>query len=335
MTMHTVPDRRLSVAPMMDWTDRHCRYFLRLCAPNTLLYTEMVTAAAVEYGERERLLGFHPAEAPVALQLGGSDPDQLAAAARWAEAFGYAEVNLNVGCPSDRVQAGRFGACLLKEPALVADCVAAMQEACELPVTVKTRIGVDDQDSYPLLLAFIDQVTAAGCGSFTLHARKAWLQGLSPKQNREVPPLDYPRVHRLKRDRPQLQIVINGGLRDLAAIQEQLRLVDGAMIGREAYHNPYALAQWDAVLLGDGLPPRSRHEVVRAFLPYAEARLEEGVRLQAMARHLLGLFQGLPGAKAWRRYISENAHRSGAGAEVLERALARVPEPADGTLATG
>lgn len=322
------PDRRLSVAPMMDWTDRHCRYFLRLCAPRTLLYTEMVTAAAVRHGDEQRLLGFDPAEHPVALQLGGSDPAELAAAAARAQAFGYAEVNLNVGCPSDRVQAGRFGACLLKEPELVAECVAAMAAACQLQVTVKTRIGVDEQDSYALLLDFVDRVAAAGCGSFTIHARKAWLQGLSPKQNREIPPLDYPRVHRLKRERPALEIVINGGLRSYQAVAEQLRYVDGAMIGREAYHNPYALAQWDAAILGDGTPPRSRHRVIEDFLPYVEARLAEGVRLQAMARHILGLFQGVPGAKAWRRHISENAHRPGAGVEVIEQALAAVPRQA-------
>ncbi|KAB7619499.1 tRNA dihydrouridine(20/20a) synthase DusA [Alkalilimnicola sp. S0819] len=331
MQTETPLNRRLSVAPMMDWTDRHARYFLRLCAPNALLYTEMVTAAAVTHGDRAYLLGFDAFEQPLALQLGGSDPVQLAQAAALGERYGYREINLNVGCPSDRVQAGRFGACLLKEPVLVAQCVAAMSRACGLPVTVKTRIGVDEQDSYEALCAFVETVAAAGCRSFTLHARKAWLQGLSPKENREIPPLDYPRVYRLKADYPQLEIIINGGISRLDAVREHLARVDGVMIGREAYHNPYALAEWDAALFGDGSPARSRHEVLAAYLPYVQARLEDGLRLQAMARHVLGLFQGRPGAKAWRRYISENAHRAGAGVEVLEEAARRVPEDSAAT----
>lgn len=324
-------DRRLSVAPMMDWTDRHDRYFLRLCAPHVLLYTEMVTAAAIVHGDVERHLAFDASEHPVAVQFGGSDPDQLATCARAAEAYGYDEINLNVGCPSDRVQAGRFGACLLKEPKLVAECVMAMREASRLPVTVKTRIGVDELDSYEHLAEFVATVHAAGCDSFVIHARKAWLQGLSPKQNREIPPLNYPRVYRLKQDFPELEIVLNGGVRTLEDIHTHLTRVDGVMVGREAYGNPWALAQWDAALWGQELT-RTRHQVVRDFLPYIERELARGTKLSNITRHLLGLFQSVPGAKGWRRYLSENAWRPGAGVEVVETALSKVPEDAPAAL---
>lgn len=322
------PDRRLSVAPMMDWTDRHFRYLLRIGAPHTLLYTEMVTAAALIHGDADRLLAFHAAEHPLALQLGGSDPAALAQAARLGEAAGYDEVNLNVGCPSDRVQSGRFGACLMAEPALVADCVAAMRAAVGLPVTVKCRIGIDDQDAEEDLRHFVETVAAAGCSSFIVHARKAWLQGLNPKQNREIPPLDYDRVYRLKRDYSELEIVINGGVSRLDAVRTHLDRVDGVMIGREAYANPYAIVRWDAALFADGSPSMTPHDMVRAYLPYVERELSAGTRLAAMTRHMLNLFQAVPGARAWRRHLSEHACRPGAGIEVIETALARVPEPA-------
>lgn len=332
--MHSNPANRVSVAPMMDWTDRHCRYFLRLVSRRVLLYTEMVTTGALLHGDRERFLAYHPDERPLALQLGGSEPAELAACARMAEAHGYDEVNLNVGCPSDRVQSGRFGACLMAEPELVAECVAAMRGACGIPVTVKTRIGVDERDSYEELTDFVSTVQAAGCGTFVIHARKAWLEGLSPKENREIPPLRYDVVHRLKADFPQLTIILNGGLKDLDTMAEELARVDGVMLGREAYHNPYLLAEVDRRFYGDGHPVPSRHEVVGRFLPYVDARLAEGVPLQAMTRHILGLFQGQPGARAWRRHLSENAHRPGAGVEVIERAAALVrPEPREGILA--
>ncbi len=313
---------------MLDWTTPDARYFLRLCAPHTLLYTEMVTSGAVCRGDAERHLRFHPAEHPVAVQFGGSEPEALARCAAEAERYGYDEVNLNVGCPSDRVQSGRFGACLMAEPELVASCVAAMRAASSLPVTVKTRIGIDHQDDYSFLRRLVDAARDAGCTSFIIHARKAWLSGLSPKENREIPPLDYSRVYRLKQDYPQLEIVINGGVRSLDEIREHLRHVDGVMIGREAYGNPYALAQWDAAVFGRDDPLPSRHELVRRYLPYIEQRLARGARLASMTRHILGLFQGLPGARGWRRYLSEHAPRAGAGVEVVEAALAQVPEQA-------
>lgn len=318
-------DRRLSVAPMMDWTDRHCRFFLRQITRRTLLYTEMVTAGAILHGDRDRFLAFDPAEHPLALQLGGSDPAELAACARIAEAYGYDELNLNVGCPSDRVQNGRFGACLMAEPELVGRCVAAMREATALPVTVKCRIGIDARDSYEDLLAFVDSVAAlGGCRSFAVHARKAWLQGLSPKQNREIPPLRPAEVHRLKRERPELEVVINGGILSLEAALSELAAVDGAMIGRAAYQDPWCLAEADRRVFGAGEPAPERAEVVARLLPYLEARCAEGVPLKAMTRHLLGLFNGLPGARAWRRGLSQAAHRPGAGPEVVEQAAAQV-----------
>lgn len=316
-------DILFSVAPMMDWTDRHCRFFHRLLAPHALLYTEMVTAQAVIHGDRERLLGFDPAEQPVTLQLGGSEPDELAQAARIGAELGYGEINLNVGCPSDRVQSGRFGACLMREPALVADCVAAMRNALvstQATVTVKCRIGVDDQDEYEGLADFVDRVHAAGCTTFVVHARKAWLKGLSPKENREVPPLNYERVYRLKSEHPQLTVVINGGISSLAEVDEHLRHVDGVMLGRTAYHEPYRLAELEHALFGTPLPDRD--EVLARLRPYVEAHLARGDRLQHISRHILGLYQGLPGARAFRRVLSEEAHRANAGWDVIERALA-------------
>ena len=313
---------RFSVAPMMDWTDRHCRFFHRLLAPRALLYTEMVTASAVLHGDRARLLGYDEAEHPVALQLGGSEPDELAQAARIGAALGYDEVNLNVGCPSDRVQSGRFGACLMREPALVRDCVAAMRQACAplgVPVTVKCRIGVDDQDEYEGLAAFVEQVQASGCDVFIVHARKAWLQGLSPKENREVPPLNYARVYRLKQEHPALTVVINGGVSGVDEVCAHLDHVDGVMLGRTAYHEPYRLAEIEHALHGTPLPDRD--EVLARLRPYVEAHLARGDRLQHITRHILGLYQGLPGARAFRRVLSEQAHRADAGWDVVERAL--------------
>jgi len=317
-------DRRLSIAPMLDYTDRFCRYFLRLITHHTLLYTEMVTTGALLHGEAERFLRFDPAEHPLALQLGGSDPAELAACARMGEQWGYDEINLNVGCPSDRVQSGRFGACLMAEPRLVAQCVAAMADAVSVPVTVKHRIGIDDRDSYGELTDFVGTVAEAGCGVFIVHARKAWLQGLSPKENREIPPLRYAVVKRLKSDFPELEIVINGGIKDLELTEELLLDLDGVMIGREAYHNPWILAEADRRIFGDEQPPRSRHLLLEAFLPFVERELAAGVPLGRITRHILGLFQGVPGARAWRRYISENAHLPGADAGVISRAAALV-----------
>lgn len=320
------PTHRLCVAPMMDWTDRHDRYFLRLLSRHTRLYTEMVTTSAVLHGDRQRLLGFDATEHPLALQLGGSDPGELAGCARIAEDWGYDEVNLNVGCPSDRVQSGRFGACLMAEPGLVADCVAAMGAATRLPVTVKTRIGIDHRDTYEELAAFVSRVTEAGCQTLIVHARKAWLQGLSPKENREVPPLNYPTVYRLKQDFPALNMVINGGILNLDAASEHLQQVDGVMIGRAAYQNPYLLASVDQRLFGDPAPILDRRQIVQRLLPYVEQELAKGLYLHRITRHILGLFQGQPGARQWRRYLSENAPRSGADANVIRQALARVPE---------
>ena len=305
---------------MMEWTDRHCRYFLRLISKRTFLYTEMVTAEAVLHGDRERVLGFDAGEHPLALQLGGSDPKKLAAAARIGADYGYDEINLNVGCPSDRVQSGRFGACLMAEPKLVGECVGAMGASSSLPVTVKCRIGIDDQDVEESLDRFIDTIAAAGCTTFIVHARKAWLQGLSPKQNRDVPPLDYGRVYRLKQRRPELEIVINGGIESLAAAKEQLPHVDGVMLGRAAYADPYLLAEVDGVLFGEERAAPSRLEVLDAFRPYVEEQLARGVRLNAMTRHILGLFHGQPGARAFRRHLAERAHLDGAGIEVLDQA---------------
>lgn len=310
---------------MMDWTDRHDRFFLRLISRRALLYTEMVTTGAVLHGDHERLLGFDASEHPVAVQLGGSEPADLAEAARIAEGFGYDEVNLNVGCPSDRVQSGRFGACLMREPDLVARCVEAMRRAVSVPVTVKCRIGVDEQEPEEALPAMARAVREAGCETLIVHARKAWLEGLSPKENRDIPPLDYPLVYRLKQAMPEMEIHINGGVATLDETEAHLTHVDGVMLGRAAYQNPYILAEIDARFYGDPRPAPSRHEVLEAFLPYVERELAAGTHLHAMTRHILGLFQGCPGARAFRRHISENAPRSGAGADVIRDAMSLVP----------
>ncbi|WP_034911454.1 tRNA dihydrouridine(20/20a) synthase DusA [Erwinia sp. 9145] len=325
MTQH-LPALRFSIAPMLDWTDRHCRYFHRQLTREALLYTEMVTTGAIIHGKGD-YLAWSQEEQPVALQLGGSDPAALAQCARLAEARGYSEVNLNVGCPSDRVQNGRFGACLMGEAALVADGVKAMRDQVSIPVTVKTRIGIDEQDSYEFLCDFIRQVSEqGGCDTFIIHARKAWLSGLSPKENREIPPLDYARVYQLKRDFPHLTISINGGVKSLEEARTHLQHVDGVMMGREAYQNPGILAQVDRELFGSSQPAVDSVAVVRAMYPYIERELANGTYLGHITRHMLGLFQGIPGARQWRRYLSENAHKPGANIETVEQALALVAD---------
>ncbi len=311
---------------MMDWTDRHCRFFHRIMTRHALLYTEMVTADAVIHGKREQLLVFSGEEHPVALQLGGSDPAKLAEAAVIGAGYGYDEINLNVGCPSDRVQEGRFGACLMAEPTLVARCVATMQEAVKVPVTVKCRIGIDEQDSERDFQAFVDHVAGAGVTTIIVHARKAWLKGLSPKENREIPPLDYDRVYRLKAARPDLTVVINGGIETLDAAERHLTHVDGVMLGRAAYQTPYLLADVDQRLFGKTGPALSRAEVMARLLPYVEAHIARGGRLNNIVRHILGLYHGEPGARAFRRHLSENAPRAGAGSDVLREAVALVEE---------
>ncbi len=327
---------RFCIAPMMDWSDRHCRYFWRLLSQHALLYTEMVTTGALLHGDRQRFLDFHPNEHPVALQLGGSDPGELAACAELAQQWGYDEINLNCGCPSDRVQSGAFGACLMAEPELVADCVSAMQGACDLPVTVKHRIGIDDMESYDNMEDFVDQVASGGCSVFIVHARKAWLQGLSPKENREIPPLHYDWVYRLKERRPELTIVINGGITELDACQQHLEYVDGVMLGREAYQNPFMLAAVDATLFDGDAPGPSRDAIAARFVEYAREELQNGTALHHMTRHILGLYQGMPGTRRFRRHLSENAYKTDAGINVLEDALAQIqrePSGAQETLA--
>ncbi|KFK92254.1 MULTISPECIES: tRNA dihydrouridine(20/20a) synthase DusA [unclassified Serratia (in: enterobacteria)] len=318
---------RFSIAPMLDWTDRHCRYFHRLLTQETLLYTEMVTTGAIIHGKGD-YLAYSEAEHPVALQLGGSDPAALAHCAKLAEQRGYDEINLNVGCPSDRVQNGMFGACLMGQAELVADCIKAMRDVVTIPVTVKTRIGIDEQDSYAFLCDFIGTVAGRGeCDMFTIHARKAWLSGLSPKENREVPPLDYPRVYQLKRDFPQLTIAINGGVKTLEEAQQHLQHVDGVMMGREAYQNPGILARVDGEIFGSPTDVLSSVEIIEALYPYIERELANGTYLGHITRHILGLFQGVPGARQWRRHLSENAHKPGADVRVVEQALSLVRSP--------
>ncbi|OBW90768.1 tRNA dihydrouridine(20/20a) synthase DusA [Gallibacterium salpingitidis] len=311
---------RFAVAPMLDWTTRHCRFFHRQFSRHTLLYTEMVTAPAIIYAKYDHLI-FSPEELPVALQLGGSDPQQLAHCAKLAEQRGYSEINLNVGCPSDRVQNGMFGACLMAKADLVAECVAAMQEVVSIPVTVKTRIGIDDLDSYEFLCDFVTKVAATGCQDLIVHARKAWLSGLSPKENREIPPLDYPRVYQLKRDFPQLKISINGGIKTIEEIKQHLQFVDGVMVGREAYQNPALLGFIDQALFDPNAPIISPVEAVEKMFPYVEQELQQGTPLGQITRHMLGAFQNIKGARQWRRHLSENAHKAGAGIEVLQQAL--------------
>ncbi|MCB1887075.1 MAG: tRNA dihydrouridine(20/20a) synthase DusA [Rhodocyclaceae bacterium] len=329
--MGALPPRRLAVAPMLDWTDRFYRYFARLITRHTWLTTEMVTTGALIHGDRERFLRFDPSEQPLALQLGGSDAADLARCTRLAAEWGYDEVNLNVGCPSERVQSGAFGACLMAEPALVADCLSAMQDSVDIPVTVKHRIGIDQVEGYDYLRDFVGEVSRrSACRIFTVHARNAILKGLSPKENRDIPPLKYPYVYRLKQDFPELTILINGGITDWPAIETHLAEVDGVMIGREAYHNPWLLVEADRRLFGDHHPLPTRREIVEALLPFLQARIDEGVPLKHMTRHVLGLYQGVPGAKAWRRTLSDPVALRGndpglllKAADELERRLPR------------
>lgn len=316
----TFIDRRLNVAPMMDWTDRHCRFFHRCLAPSALLYTEMVTTGAVLHGDLDRLIGFSEAEHPIALQLGGSDPAELAESARIAQQRGYDEVNLNVGCPSDRVQRGRFGACLMLEPALVRDCVAAMRDAVDIPVTVKTRLGVDDHYSYDYFCSFVEEIALSGCDTFMVHARKAWLSGLSPKENRDVPELRHDWVYRLKSGRPELTVVLNGGITTREAARQPLKDLDGVMLGRAAYHTPWLLAELQQDLFSaPGV--ESREQAVVAMTRYLREQTAIGVPAKNISRHMLGLFQGLPGARRWRRYISEHAHLDPRNDSLLMQAL--------------
>lgn len=310
---------KFSIAPMLDWTDRHCRYFHRILTKQTLLYSEMVTTGAILFGKGD-YLAFNQAEQPVSLQLGGSDPKALAQCAKLAEDRGYNEINLNVGCPSDRVQNGMFGACLMGNASLVAHCIKAMQDEVSIPVTVKTRIGIDEQDSYEFLCQFIEQIMPYS-QSFIVHARKAWLSGLSPKENREVPPLDYERVYQLKKDYPQLMIAINGGIKTIEEIKTHLLHVDGVMVGREAYQNPMLLTNIDQQIFADSHPIISPIEAINLLYPYIEKELTQGAQLNHIMRHTLGIFNGRKGAKQWRRHLSENAHKKGAGIEVVETAL--------------
>src|SRR5262245_31642306 len=314
-------DRRLSVAPMMDWTDRHCRFFLRQFSPRLLLYTEMIVAQAIVRGDRRYLLEFDPEEHPVALQLGGAEPGLLAEAAAVGVAFGYDEINLNVGCPSDRVQQATFGACLMARPRLVADCVRAMRAAVAVPVTVKCRIGIDEHDDWPFLREFIAEIADAGCGVVIVHARKAILKGLSPKQNREVPPLDYPRAWRVRQEFPAMTVVINGGLRTVPDVTEQLAHVDGVMLGREAYHNPYLLPALHRAIYADGFDMPRAEAIVRQMRGYAERETERGTPLRSITRHMLGLFNGRAGARAWRHALSEGVNRGDPSPTLIEDAL--------------
>jgi tRNA-dihydrouridine synthase A len=313
--------RKFCVAPMLDWTDSRCRFFHRLISQHALLYTEMVTTGALIHGDHHRFLQFNAAENPLAFQLGGSNPLDLAICARMVEDYGYDEVNLNVGCPSDRVQNGRFGACLMAAPELVAECVAAMSQAVAIPVTIKSRIGIDERDSYEELVHFVATIASAGCKTFIVHARKAWLSGLSPKQNRDIPPLRYDFVFQLKKDFPQLEIIINGGITSLDQAEEMLQHVDGVMVGREAYHNPYLLADVDRRFFGADSEPLSRQAIIAALIPYIQEQLKNKVRLNSVSRHILGLFHGEPGARGWRRAISENVSLSGADEKVILEAL--------------
>ena len=308
---------------MLDWTDRHCRYFMRLISQHSVLYTEMLTTGAILYGDSDHHLQMDAFEHPVALQLGGSNPKDLALACKMAAKYDYAEINLNCGCPSDRVQNGMFGAIMMKNAQVTADCVSAMREAVDLPVTVKHRIGVDEHDSYPFLADFVGTVAEAGCEVFLVHARKAWLKGLSPKQNREIPELNYDRVYQLKKDFPDLEIIINGGVTTLEQSTEHLKHLDGVMVGREAYTNPYLLASVDQIIYGSESPIKSREKIAEEFLKYVDNELSKGTKLNAMTRHILGLFHGMPGARQFRRHISENAHKPSATIEVLKNALAK------------
>lgn len=310
----------IAIAPMMDLTDRHYRYLMRIISRETLLYTEMVTTGALLNNEPKRFLAYHPTEHPIALQLGGSDPEALAKCAVIGQNFAYDEINLNVGCPSNRVQSGRFGACLMAEPDLVADCVKAMQQEVDIPVTVKCRIGIDDQEDYPSLKHFIETVAAVGCDNFTIHARKAWLKGLSPKQNREIPPLKYDVVYRIKQDFPELSIIINGGIKTIAEMQQHLQHVDGVMLGREAYYNPMLFTTVDKTFFGCQQPLKARRDILQAYIPYMALEHAKGTPVSYLSRHLLGLFQGMPGAKQWRRLLSEGVRNHQQPLELIQQA---------------
>jgi tRNA-dihydrouridine synthase A len=326
-------EHRFSVAPMMDWTDRHCRMFHRLMTRRSRLYTEMLTSGAILHGDRQRLLAFDACEHPVALQLGGSDARDLATAAKIGEDFGYDEINLNVGCPSDRVKEGRFGACLMAEPELVASCVAAMKRAVAIPVTVKCRIGIDDQDPEAALDALAQAVVAAGADALIVHARKAWLSGLSPKENRDIPPLDYERVYRLKASKPGVPVIINGGIGSLAQAKQHLAHVDGVMLGRAAYQEPWRLLAVDPELFGEAAPFTAMKDVLEAMMPYIERELARGTRLHSITRHFVGAFHGVPGARAFRRHLAENGVKTGAGIEVLKDAIALVEDRSPAAIA--
>lgn len=318
-------NRLVSVAPMMGWTDRHDRYFLRLISPNALLYTVMLTTGALIHGKKLHVLEYSPEEHPVALQLGGSDPKELAECAKLAEQYGYDEVNLNCGCPSDRVKKGRFGACLMADPALVADCIDAMRQAVSIPVTVKSRIGIDNQDSYGFLLDFVGKIAEKGCETFIIHARKALLNGLSPAENRVIPPLIYDRAYQVKKDFPHLNIILNGGIKTVESVKDALTKLDGVMIGREAYTNPYFMAEVEREIFGTK-DIRTRHQVIDALIPYIDRSLESGVELKDITRHILGLYQGLPGARRWRQVLSQEACRPAANSNTVRAALRQVPE---------
>lgn len=319
--MVTAIDRKISIAPMMDWTDRHCRHFMRLISKHSLLYTEMINAMALVRGKALHLLEYNQSEHPIALQLGGNEPQILAEASRLGEQYGYDEINLNVGCPSDRVQSGLFGACLMLQPELVRDCIAAMQSAVNIPVTVKCRIGIDKQESYSFLKNFVSTVQESGCRTFIIHARNAWLNGLSPKENRNIPPLRYDLVYQLKQDIPDLEIIINGGIKTYTDIDEHLKFVDGVMLGREAYHNPYILSEMDKRYYNNAHPIPTREQIVEQMLPYIQQQRDNDIYLKHITRHMLGLFHAQKGAKHWRRYLSEHGVKHDAGVEVVLEAL--------------
>ncbi|MDI3324436.1 tRNA dihydrouridine(20/20a) synthase DusA [Pontibacterium granulatum] len=325
-TVHVPLNRRFCVAPMMDWTDRHCRYFHRLISHNAVLYTEMVTTGALIHADEARFLQFDPKEQPVALQLGGSNPDELTTCTKMAEDWGYNEVNLNVGCPSDRVQNNMIGACLMAHPQLVAECLHKMQSVVDIPVTVKHRLGIDDMDSYEELCNFVDIVKQSGCTTFIVHARKAILQGLSPKENRDIPPLKYKWVYQLKKEYPELEIIINGGIKTLDECDDHLAEVDGVMIGREAYQNPYMMADVDQRIYGAELPPKARKAIIEEMIPYISSQLEQGRYLNHIVRHLLGLFHAQRGGRQFRRHLSENAHKPDASIDTLRQALDLIPD---------
>jgi len=324
MTFSAPLNRTFCVAPMLDCTDRHDRFLLRLISQHSVLYTEMITTGALLFGDKERFLKYHQAEHPVALQLGGSEPQAMAQCAELAQQWGYDEVNINVGCPSDRVQSGRFGACLMQEPELVGENIKAMRSAVDIPITIKCRIGVDEQDPRESLWSLVDSAASAGCQTFLVHARKAWLQGLSPKENRDIPPLDYELVYRLKQEFPEIEIIINGGLTSLAECDLHLEQVDGVMMGREVYANPYILAEVDQRYYGSATPAPSREDVLARYLGYVDENLAQGIRLNTMSRHAVGLYHGEPKSRLWRRYISENAHKPGADSSVLRQAWERM-----------